>query len=149
MSGAQIVHVSYNGSLPAINAVLTGQVELGFVPLPAVLPYLAGGKVRIIAMGSAARHPVVSEIPTIAEDGLAGYDASGWFGVFAPARTPSAIVSLLNHEINNALEEDALQRALTAQGLSPAPGSSEEFRAVVRSDRARWTRLLKPAGVGR
>ncbi|HYK12583.1 MAG TPA: tripartite tricarboxylate transporter substrate-binding protein, partial [Burkholderiales bacterium] len=72
MTGAPIVHVNYNGSLPAMNAVLTGQVELAFVPLPAVLPYLPGGKVRIVAMASSMRHPAVAGIATIAESGVAG-----------------------------------------------------------------------------
>lgn len=143
MSGAQIVHVNYNGSLPAMNAVLTGQVELGFVPLAAVLPHLAGSKIKIIAMASAVRHPAVAEIGTIAEAGVADFDASGWFGIFAPARTPAAVVSLLNYDINRALAEDLLQRTLIAQGLLPAPGSSEEFRRQVEYDRERWARVLK------
>ena len=147
ISGAEIVHVNYNGSLPAINAVVTSQVELGFVPLSAVLPYLDGGKVHVIAVASALRHPVMPEVPTIAESGLPGFDASGWFGVFAPARTPAAIVSLLNHEINRALADESLQRALIAQGLSPAPGSIEDFRALVTRDRARWVPLLKAVPV--
>ncbi len=149
MSGAQIVHVNYNGSLPAMNAVLTEQVELGFVPLPAVLPYLAGGKIRIIAMASATRHPAVAGVPTIAEAGVADFNASGWFGLFAPARTPGNIVSLLNYDINRALSEDSLQRSLIAQGLLPAPGTSEEFRAEVESDRERWSRVLKTTALRR
>ncbi len=134
MSAARIVHVNYNGSLPAMNAVLTGQVELGFVPLPAVLPYVGGGKIRIVAMASGTRHPAVAEIATIAEAGVADFEASGWFGIFAPARTPSAIVSLLNYDINRALSEDLLQRTLIAQGLLPAPGSE---RGVSRAGRER------------
>ena len=149
MTGAQIVHVNYNGSLPAMNAVLTAQVAVGFVPLPAVLPFLAGGKVRIIAMASVVRHPAVAEIATIAESGVPGFDAAGWFGLFAPARTPSAIVSLLNYDINRALSEDLLQRSLIAQGMLPAPGTSEEFRVEVQNDRTRWARVLKSAAVGR
>ena len=82
-------------------------------------------------------------MPTIAESGIAGFDAAGWFGVFAPARTPSAIVSLLNYGINRALGEDVLQRTLINQGLLGAPGSSEEFRVQVESDRERWTQVLK------
>ena len=143
MSGAQIVHVNYNGSLPAMNAVLTGQVELGFVPLPAVLPHLGGGKIRMIAMASSERHPAAREVPTIEEAGVPGFDASGWFGIFVPAGTPGAIVSLLNYDINRALSEDLLQRSLIAQGLLPAPGSSAEFRAQVEHDRARWAKVLK------
>ncbi|MEO7727334.1 MAG: tripartite tricarboxylate transporter substrate-binding protein [Burkholderiales bacterium] len=145
----QIVHVNYNGSLPAMNAVLTGQVELGFVPLPAVLPYLNGGKIRIIAMASAMRHPTVADVATIGESGVAGFEASGWFGIFAPARTPSAIVSLLNYDVNRALSEDLVQRALLAQGMLPAPGTSEEFRLQVENDRERWARVLRTAAFRR
>jgi len=149
MTGAPIVHVNYNGSLPAMNAVLTGQVELAFVPLPAVLPYLPGGKVRIVAMASSMRHPAVAGIATIAESGVAGFDASGWFGLFAPARTPSAVISLLNYDLNRALGEEFLQRALTMQGMLPAPGTSEEFRAQVEADRARWGAILKTVAIKR
>jgi len=149
MTGAPIVHVNYNGSLPALNAVLTGQVELAFVPLPAVLPYLPGGKVRIVAMASSMRHPAVAGIATIAESGVAGFDASGWFGLFAPARTPSAVISLLNYDLNRALGEEFLQRALTMQGMLPAPGTSEDFRAQVDADRARWGAILKTVVIKR
>jgi tripartite-type tricarboxylate transporter receptor subunit TctC len=149
MTGAPIVHVNYNGSLPAMNAVLTGQVELAFVPLPAVLPYLPGGKVRIVAMASSMRHPAVAGIATIAESGVAGFDASGWFGLFAPARTPSAVISLLNYDLNRALGEEFLQRALTMQGMLPAPGTSEDFRAQVEADRARWGAILKTVAIKR
>jgi tripartite-type tricarboxylate transporter receptor subunit TctC len=149
MTGAPIVHVNYNGSLPALNAVLTGQVELAFVPLPAVLPYLPGGKIRIVAMASSMRHPAVAGIATIAESGVAGFDASGWFGLFAPARTPSAIISLLNYDLNRALAEEFLQRALIMQGMLPAPGTSEEFRAQVGADRARWGAVLKTVAIKR
>jgi tripartite-type tricarboxylate transporter receptor subunit TctC len=142
-SGIEIVHVSYNGSLPAISAVITRNIEFGFVPLTAVLPYLKGGKVRIISIASAGRHPAVPEVPTIAESGLDGFEASGWFGVFAPARTSGATVSLLNYEINRALSEESLQRMLSGMGLLAAPGTPEEFRALIENDRERWAHLLK------
>lgn len=143
MSGTKIVHINYNGSLAALGAVVTGQIEIGFAPLAAVLPFLDGGRVKLMAVGSAARHPVLPDVPTIAEAGIPGFDASGWFGVFAPARTSGAIVSLLNYEINRALAEESLRRALIAQGLLPAPGTAEDFRALVQRDRVRWAPLLK------
>ena len=142
-SGIELVHVNYNGSIPAINAVITRNIEFGFVPLPAVLPFLIGGKVRIISIASAGRHPAVPAVPTIAESGLDGFEASGWFGVFVPARTSGATVSLLNYEINRALSEESLQRMLNGKGLVAAPGSPEEFRILVEHDRERWARLLK------
>ena len=147
MSDAKIVHVSYNGSLAALGAIVTSQIEIGFVPLAAVLPFLDGGKVKLMAVGSAARHPILPNVPTIGEAGIPGFAAGGWFGVFAPARTPGVIVSLLNYEINKALSEESLQRALIAQGLLPAPGTAEDFRARVEKDRARWAQLLKTIAV--
>lgn len=143
MSDANIVYVNYNGSLAALGAIITNEIEIGFVPLAAVLPFLEGGKVKLMAVGSAARHPVLPDVPTIGEAGIPGFAAGGWFGVFAPARTPGVIVSLLNYEINRALSGKSLQRALIAQGLLPAPGTAEDFRALVEKDRVRWARLLK------
>jgi tripartite-type tricarboxylate transporter receptor subunit TctC len=142
-SGIEIVNVNYNGSLAAINAVITRNIEFGFVPLTAVLPFFNGGKVRIIGIASAERHPAVPEVPTIAESGLEGFEASGWFGVFAPAHTPGATVSLLNYEINRALSEESLQRTLSGKGLLAATGTPEEFRTLIETDRERWAHLLK------
>lgn len=147
--GIEIVNVNYNGSNSAINAVVTRNVEFGFVPLAGVLPFVEGGKVRVIAVASAQRHPAVPKVPTIDESGLPDFEASGWFGVFAPARTSAAIVSLLNYEINRVLAEEALQRSLHRQGLVPAPGTAEEFRALIDTDSARWGRLVKTAIINR
>jgi tripartite-type tricarboxylate transporter receptor subunit TctC len=142
-TGIDIVHVNYNGSLPAINAIITRNVEFGFVPLTAVLPFFEGGKVRIIAVASDLRHPAVPEVPTIAESGLDGFEVNGWFGVFAPARTPGAIVSLLNYEINRTLSEESQQHMLSGKGLLAAPGTPEDFQALIEKDRERWAHLLK------
>jgi tripartite-type tricarboxylate transporter receptor subunit TctC len=100
-------------------------------------------------MASSMRHPAVAGIATIAESGVAGFDASGWFGLFAPARTPSAVISLLNYDLNRALGEEFLQRALTMQGMLPAAGTSEDFRAQVEADRARWGAILKTVVIKR
>lgn len=142
-SGTEIVHINYNGSVAAINAVVTRQVEFAFAPLTAVLPYLNGGNIRIIGIASSARHPAVPQVPTIAESGLDRFEADGWFGVFVPARTPGAIVSLLNYEINRVISEEALQRSLSGKGLLAAPGTPGEFRALIEKDRERWASLLK------
>jgi tripartite-type tricarboxylate transporter receptor subunit TctC len=145
MVGIQTVRVSYNGSTPALNAVATRNVEFGFVPLTAVLPFLGGGKVRIIAISSGRRHPAVPKIPTIAESGFDGFEANGWFGVFAPARTPGAIVSLLNYDINRVLAGEDWQRNLITRGLFAANTTPEEFRKHVERDSTRWSRLLTTA----
>ena len=142
-TGTQIVPVGYNGSTPALNALATRNLEYGFVPLTAVLPFLGGGKVRLIAVGSSRRHPAALEVPTIAESGVEGFEASGWFGVFAPARTPGAIVSLLNYDINRGLAGELWQRMLLLRGLFPASTTADEFRQLVERDGARWSSLLQ------
>lgn len=149
MSGAEMVHVNYNGSAPAINAVVTRNVEFGFVPLTSALPFLNGGRIRIIAVSSAARHASVAAVPTVVESGLTGFEADGWFGVFAPAGTPRAVISLLNRAINRALSEDILQRMLIKQGLAAAPGTPENFRDLIVKDTLRWSRLLRTVAASR
>ncbi len=145
MSGAEIVHVNYNGSAPAINAVATRNVEFGFVPLTAALPFMKGGMIKVVAVTSASRHASVPHVPTFGESGLAEFEASGWFGVFAPAATPRAILLQLNAAINRVLSEDFLQRTLIKQGLIAAPGTPDYFRALIERDSERWARLLKTA----
>ena len=145
MSDVKMVHVNYNGSLPAINAVITRDVEFAFLPLPMVLPFLKGGTIRIIAIATTSRHPEIPSVPTIVESGLNGFEASGWFGVFAPVGTPGAIVSLLNNAINKALSEDFLRRRLIKQGLDIEPATPEKFRALIEKDSKRWGSLLKAA----
>jgi tripartite-type tricarboxylate transporter receptor subunit TctC len=142
-AGIDVVHVAYNGSNPAMTAVITGQVEFGFVPLPAVLPYLENGKLRILGIASPRRHPVLPQTPTLAEAGLPDFEAEGWFGVFAPAGVGPAIVSLLNYEINRGLQDEAVQQELLAQGLLPARASVEDFRSRIERERERWTALAR------
>jgi tripartite-type tricarboxylate transporter receptor subunit TctC len=145
--GLQFVRVNYNGSTSALNAVATRNVEFGFVPLTAVLPFVGGGKIKLIAVASSRRHPAASNVPTIAESAAGGFEASGWFGLFAPLRTPPAVVSLLNYDINRVLAEDGWQRMLLARGLFPVRASSEEFRALIARDGARWSGLIQAAGL--
>ncbi len=142
-AGIDVVHVPYNGSNPAMTAVITGQVEFGFVPLPAVLPYLENGKVRVLGIASSRRHPVLPQTPTLAEAGLPDFEAEGWFGIFVPAGVGPAIVSLLNYEINRGLQDEAVQQELLLQGLLPARASVEEFRNRIERERERWTILAR------
>jgi tripartite-type tricarboxylate transporter receptor subunit TctC len=139
-----LVPVSYNGSVPAMNAVITGQVDFGFVPLTAVLPFLGGGKLKVIGIATPERHPAVPDAQTIAESGAPGFEAEGWFGVFVTAGTGASIVSLLNYQINRGLHEDARRREWIALGLSPAGGTAEEFQALIERDRMLWSGLLRP-----
>lgn len=140
-AGIHGVRVNYNGSIDALNAVATRNVEFGFVPLTAVLPFVSGGKLRIIALTSPRRHPAVPDTPTIAESGVDGFAASGWFGIFAPLATPRAIVARLNGDINRLVIEDNWQRTLFARGLFPFNAEVEVFRAMISRERLRLALL--------
>ncbi len=142
LTGTQFVRVSYNGSTPALNAVATRNVEFGFVPLTAALPFVGGGKIRLVAVGSPRRHPAAPDVPTLAESGVDGYAAGGWFGVFARAGTAPAVVSLLNYNINRVTAEDGWQRMLVERGLFAARATPEEFRARIDADAARAAQWL-------
>ena len=142
-SRVEIVHVNYNGSVPAINAVITDNVDFGFVPLTSVLPFLNGGAVRVIALTTGARHISVPAVPTLAESGLPGFDAAGWFGVFAQSGVSGAIIAQLNSAINRALSEDMLSRTLSKLGLDISIGTPGEFQTLIKNDTERWGRLIK------
>ncbi len=142
-TGMRLTHVNYNGGDDALNGVVTRQVEFGILPLPALLPYLNGNGFALIAITSAQRHSLIPNVPTIAESGVAGFDAVGWFGVFVPVRTPDAVIKQLNDELTKAFSSDALTASLTQAGLSAGHGNVEEFRTEIASDTARWTKLLQ------
>ena len=130
MAGVQMTHVPYKGSAPALQDLLGGQVQLMFDNLPPSLPQIKAGKLRALAVTSATRAPALPDVPTIAEAGLPGFEASSWFGVLAPAGTPPAIVAKLNAEIGE-VARDA--------------GSEGEARAAGRERRGRHARGLREA----
>jgi tripartite-type tricarboxylate transporter receptor subunit TctC len=142
-AGAKLELVNYNGSTAVLNALTTRNVEFGLLPLTAVLPLTGGGRISVIAIGSARRHPAIADTPTIAESGVPGFEADGWFGVFAPPRTPQVVVREINQGINRAMAEAGWQRLLVARGLFSVSGSTDEFATLVERDTARAARLLR------
>jgi len=140
-NGIDVVHLNYNGSLPAINAVILAEVAFGVVPLPAVLPSLPGGLVRVLAIAAPARHPAIPDVPSLRESGLSGLDAAGWFGVFAPVGTPKAIASTLNQSIRVVMGYDFIESGLIKRGLGPLRGTVDDFRALIERDNARALEL--------
>ena len=144
-AGVSFALVNYNGSAAALNALTTRNVDVGFVPLPAVLPFVGGGRIHVIAIASAQRHPALANTPTIAESGVAGFEADGWFGVFAPALTPRVVVSALNRGINRAMSESGWQRLWMERGLFAVDKPVDEFAALVERDSARAAQTLRMA----
>ncbi len=146
MAGVQMVHVPYKGSAPAVQDLIAGQVQLMFDNLPPSLPQIRAGKLRALAVTSATRAPALPDVPTIAEAGLPGFEASSWFGILAPAGTPPAIVAKLNTEIGKWLATPEAQEKLRSQGASPAGGSPEDFAKHIAAETTKWAKVVKDSG---
>ena len=147
MAGVDMVHIPYKGGAPAMQDLLAGQTQLMFDNLANALPQVKAGKLRAIAVTTAARAPSVPELPTIAESGLPGFDLTTWFGIFAPAGTPPEVVAKLNAEIAKALSAKDLAERLAAMGTVPPENNTpERFAAFVRSEAAKYARVVKDSG---
>jgi tripartite-type tricarboxylate transporter receptor subunit TctC len=146
MAGVNMTHIPYKGSAPALADLVGGQVQLMFDNLPSSLPQIKAGKLRAIAVTSAQRAPALPNIPTIAESGLPGYEASSWFGIVAPARTPPAVIDRINAEVNQWLRAPETNEKLLAQGAIAAGGSPEQFAAHIRAETEKWAKVVKASG---
>jgi tripartite-type tricarboxylate transporter receptor subunit TctC len=146
MAGVDMMHVPYKGSAPAVTDLMGGQVQLMFDNLPSSLAQIKAGKLRAIAVTSAQRAPALPNIPTIAESGLPGFEASSWFGLLAPAGTPAAVVARINAEVNQWLQTAEAKATLLAQGAIPAGGTSEQFAAHIRAETEKWAKVVKVSG---
>jgi tripartite-type tricarboxylate transporter receptor subunit TctC len=146
MADIKLVEVPYKGSGPAALDVLSGQVPLAVVDLPSALQHIKAGKLVAYGVTSPQRLPMLPDVPTVAEQGLTGYDSTGWFGVVAPAGTPVPIIARLNAEITAALNDEAIKTSMRNLGVEPAPSKSEEFEAYIKSETTKWAKVIKAAG---
>jgi tripartite-type tricarboxylate transporter receptor subunit TctC len=146
-TGADIVHIAYKGSAPAISELLGGHVQLMFTGLPSVLAQLKAGKLRGIAVTSAQRLPAVPELPTFTEAGVKSFEVSPWFGVLAPAGTPRAIVDRLYREFAAVLKEPPIRDFMNQRGVDPVGSSPAEFSAHIKAEIAQWKEVIDRAGI--
>ena len=146
MAGVDIVHVPYRGSAPAVNDLIAGQVDLMFDNLPSSIEQVRGGNLRAIAVTSAKRSAALPDVPTIAESGLPGFDASSWFAIFAPAKTPPEIVAKLNAEVLKALADPELQKRFADIGGEIRPYKPDELGAFVKAEIEKWAKVVKTSG---
>lgn len=146
MAGLFVVHVPYRGSGPAVMAALSGDVELAVADITSVQPHLRSGKLKAIGVLGAQRSQLAPEIPTLAEAGVPGYDAAGWFALLAPAGTPPAVVNRLNSVINELLATPELRRQFANVGLEPLGGSSDDLARLMRSETEKWAKVIKVSG---
>jgi tripartite-type tricarboxylate transporter receptor subunit TctC len=147
MAGTSMVHVPYKGLSPALTDLLSGRVQLMFSSVVAILPHTKAGKLRGLAVTASKRLSSMPELPTLAESGLTGYEASSWYGVLAPAGTPGEIVVKLNAEMVKALEQPEVRNSLLAEGAEPVGGTPEQFAAHIRSEMERLGRLIREAKI--
>ena len=146
MAGVQITHIPYKGSAQALQDLLAGQVQLMFDNLPPSLPQIKAGKLRALAVTSATRAPALPDVPTLAESGLPGFEASSWFGILAPAGTPAPIVAKLNAEVANWLATPEAKEKLLKQGANPAGGTPQDFAKHIAAETAKWAKVVKDSG---
>jgi tripartite-type tricarboxylate transporter receptor subunit TctC len=147
VSNTYMLHIPYNGNGPAGTAVISGQVEILFGSMPAVLPHAKGGRVRALAVGTLARSPSMPEIPTIAESGYPGFDASLWLGIMAPAGTPQPVIDRLHKEIVAVVSAADTREALSKAGAEPVTSSPAELAAMVRDGVPKYAKIVRMAGV--
>ena len=142
-----IVHVPYRGAAPAMNDLLGQQVQMVFLDLPILLPQVQAGKIRPIALGSRERHPAVKDVPTTGEVGFPDLLADNWYGMVAPAGTPPAIVAKLNRLAIEAMQSPDVKEKLASQGAILSGNKPEEFAAYIKSEIAKWGKVVQAAGI--
>ena len=147
MAETQMVHVPYKGGAQAVTDVVGGQVPLGILGVAPVLAHLRSGRLRAYGVTTAARSPLLPDVPTLAESGLKGFDADQWFVVATGANAPAERVSALNEAINRALQNPEVQTALAKAGIAPVPASPQQTTEAVGRDYARWQALVKKANL--
>ncbi len=146
-AGIDLTHVPYRGSAGALQDLTAGTVPTMVVPLNAAVPLRRDGFIRILAVASPARSDIAPDVPTLAEAGFPGLEMDLWYGLLAPARTPTAVVRRLNEEMALLLAEPAVGALLRQQGLSAAAGSPEAFGALLLGERDRWSRVIRTANI--
>jgi len=145
MTGADMVHVPYKGLSPALTDLLSGQVQLMFSSVVAILPHVKAGKLRALAVSSPARMALLPDLPTIAESGVPGYESSSWYGILAPAGTPPEVVKRLNAALVKVIAQPAFRDALAREGAEPVGNSPEAFGAFIKAEKERLGDVIRQA----
>jgi len=146
MTGIDIVHVAYHGSMAAITDLLGGRVQVYFDNLPTSISFIQSGKLRALAVTAAVRQQVLPDVPTIGEF-VPGYETGGTYGIGAPKDTPAEIVDLLNSEINDFLADAAVGKKFAASGFTPLPGSAAAFGKLMIAEADKWAKVIEFAGI--
>jgi tripartite-type tricarboxylate transporter receptor subunit TctC len=147
MTGIQMVHVPYKGSAGVLADLIGGQIIVTMDNMPPYIPQVKAGKIRALAVSTTRRSPAVPDVPTVAEAGVPGYDSGAWFGLVAPANTPKDIVNKLSRETARILKLPDVSARLSDLGAEPVGGTPEQFSAHIKSEIAKWAKVIKDANV--
>ncbi len=147
MTDTRYAHVPYKGMAPALNDVIGGQIQISLPTIPGGLPHAQAGRVRALGVSSVKRSTAAPEVPTIAEAGVPGFEASNWYGIAAPAGTPQAIVAKLNQEITRTVTLPDIRSKLVNMGMEPETGTPEAFADYLKQEVAKWARVVKASGL--
>jgi len=146
-AGVKMLHVPYKGTGPGVGDLLAGRIDMMFAPGPVVQAFLQAGKLKAIGSTDTRRSQFYPDVPTIAESGLPGYQAVGWFGLLAPAKTPPAIIKQINEAVVSIMDTKDFREHLANLGAEPMPQTPEEFGRYINADVAKWTKLVKDNGI--
>ena len=146
-NGVFLTHIPYRGTAGAVTDVLGGQVDTMFLPIHVALPHVKAGKLVALGIGSDKRHPLLPQVPTLAEARAGNVNVAMWFGIFAPPGTAPDVVARLNRELREILALPEVRAAFETQGMDPASSTPEEFRQLVERDAGRWAQLIKSQGI--
>jgi tripartite-type tricarboxylate transporter receptor subunit TctC len=146
MAKVDMVHVPYKGSAPAVTDLLGGQIDVMFDNMPSAIQHVRNGRLRPLAVTTARRSPELPDVPTVAEAGVPGYEATSWFGMFAPAGTPAPVVARLNAALAKVLADPEVKKKLAEQGAEPYSEKPEQFAEFIRQETAKWSKVVKDSG---
>ncbi len=145
-ANVKTVHVPYKGGAPAMIDLMSGQLQMIFATVITAVPQVRSGRIRALAVTTARRSAVMPELPTMDEAGLRGFEVNNWYGLVAPAKTPPEVIRTLNREVVAALGQPDVRDVMQKQGLDPAPSTPEEFGAYIRSEIAKWRKVVQASG---
>ncbi len=146
LAGIDILHIPYRGSPQAIIALLSGETAMMFSPIPIAMPHVKSGKLRVLGVTTAKRSKALPDLPTISESGLPGYEVTQWYAMQAPAGTPKEVLAKLNGEVRKILGMPDIVERLSAQGAEPAPTTPEVLEAYIKTEIAKWAKVVKASG---
>ena len=147
MAGTRMVHIPYKSGAQTLTAVVSGEADILFQTIPPVQPYLEARRLKALAVGTVRRHPLFPQLLTVSESGLPGFEISTWYGILAPAGTPSAIVAGLSQTLADVVKSPAAGKRLQELGVDPASNTPDQFAALIRADTVKWAKVAKAANI--